>query len=48
MVVKTPTELDAAVGEAFGSQVPVFLDVLTEPEVEKLPPVYTWLNPMIT
>lgn len=42
--VKIPAELDEAMDEAFVSRAPVFLDVLTEPEVEHLPPVYTWLQ----
>jgi acetolactate synthase-1/2/3 large subunit len=42
--VKTPTELDAAVDKAFSSTAPVFLDVITQPEVDHLPPVYSWLE----
>ena len=40
--VKTPTELEAALDEAFRAEAPVFVDVHTEPEVDDLPPVYSW------
>jgi len=39
---KTPAELAEGLGAAFSSNDPVFLDVVTEPEVENLPPVYSW------
>ena len=42
--VKTPAELDAAMDHAFKSSTPVFLDVVTQPEVDRLPPVYSWLK----
>ena len=41
--VKTPTELDAAMDKAFSSTAPVFLDAITQPEVDLLLPVYIWL-----
>jgi len=40
--VKTPDELDHAFNEAIAYQGPVFIDVVTEPEVCELPPVYSW------
>lgn len=42
--VETPRELDQALEEAFTAKGPFFLDVVTEPEVSELPPVYTWLK----
>lgn len=42
--VNSPEELSQALVEAFSGQKPVFLDVVTEPEVQNLPPVYTWLE----
>ena len=33
---------DAGFKEAFASDVPVFLDIKSEPEAEHLPPVYSW------
>ncbi|MCP4720552.1 MAG: thiamine pyrophosphate-binding protein, partial [Desulfobacteraceae bacterium] len=43
--VKTPDELDQAFDDALACQGPVFIDVVTEPEVSKLPPVYSWHYP---
>ena len=43
--VKTPDELDQAFDDALACQGPVFIDVVTEPEVSKLPPVYSWHHP---
>ena len=40
--VQTPDELDRAFNEAIKHTGPVFIDVLTEPEVSELPPVYSW------
>ncbi|MCF6247724.1 MAG: thiamine pyrophosphate-binding protein [Desulfobacula sp.] len=40
--VQTPEQLDLAFNEAIGYQGPVFIDVVTEPEVSELPPVYSW------
>ncbi|NOX33739.1 MAG: thiamine pyrophosphate-binding protein [Deltaproteobacteria bacterium] len=40
--VKTPDELDHALNEALEHHGPVFIDVVTEPEVSELPPVYSW------
>ena len=37
-------ELESALQEAFSTNCPVFIDAFTEPEVEKLPPVYSWLK----
>jgi acetolactate synthase-1/2/3 large subunit len=42
--VITPIELAQAMEAAFSSGQPAFLDVATEPEVENLPPVYSWLK----
>ena len=42
MRVEKPSELVAALKAAFAAHGPVFLDVATEPEVDDLPPVYTW------
>jgi acetolactate synthase-1/2/3 large subunit len=42
--VNSPEELSQAMTAAFAEHQPVFLDVITEPEVENLPPVYTWLQ----
>lgn len=40
--VKTPEELSKGLDQAFLADGPLFLDVITEPEVESLPPVYSW------
>jgi len=40
--VKTPTELDDALNEAFKHDGPVFIDVVAESEVAELPPVFSW------
>ena len=40
--IETPDELSKGMAEVFASQGPVFLDLVTEPENECLPPVYTW------
>ncbi len=40
--VEQPGELERALDEAFASQGPVFLDVVTESELSELPPVYSW------
>lgn len=37
-------ELELALDRAFSTNGPVFIDAITEPEVEKLPPVYSWLK----
>lgn len=42
--VATPEELEAGLDEAFASDGPFFLDVITEPEVDQTPPVVTWLK----
>jgi acetolactate synthase-1/2/3 large subunit len=42
--VTTAEELVQAMESAFSGSQPVFIDVVTEPEVETLPPVYTWLT----
>ena len=42
--VETPAELEDALDEAFASDGPFFLDVLTESEVMEIPPVVTWLK----
>ena len=43
-VVKTAAELEDALDEALICEDPIFLDVQSEPEVEHLPPVYSWLQ----
>lgn len=40
--IQTPKVLGPALAAAFSGDQPVFLDVATEPEVEHLPPVYSW------
>jgi acetolactate synthase-1/2/3 large subunit len=42
--IKTPEELTQGLDAAFASDQPIFVDVITEPEVEFLPPVYNWLR----
>lgn len=42
--IETPDELEKSLDEAFSSQDPVFLDIVTEPELSELPPVYSWLK----
>ena len=42
--IENPKELDDGLDEAFASTGPVFLDVVTEPELSELPPVYSWLK----
>lgn len=37
-------DLEAGLDAAFAADGPVFLDVISEPEVENLPPVYSWLK----
>ena len=40
--IKTPKELAQGMAMAFAGREPIFLDLVTEPEVDSLPPVYTW------
>jgi acetolactate synthase-1/2/3 large subunit len=42
--IKTPEELVQGLKTAFSSDQPIFIDVITEPEVETLPPVFSWLK----
>lgn len=42
--VETPDELERALDEAFAHDGPAFLDVVTEPLVSDIPPVYSWLK----
>ena len=42
--VETPAELEEGLDEAFSTQAPVFLDVVTESLLTELPPVYSWLK----
>ena len=42
--IKTSAELEDGLDEAFAQNGPVFLDVVSETEVDQLPPVYTWLR----
>jgi acetolactate synthase-1/2/3 large subunit len=43
-VRKIPETIRRAFRAAFAADGPVFLDVISEPEVENLPPVYSWLK----
>jgi acetolactate synthase-1/2/3 large subunit len=40
----TPEELIQGLDAAFASDLPIFVDVATAPEVENLPPVFSWLK----
>jgi len=42
--VETPAQLQTALDAAFAEEGPAFLDIVIEPEVEELPPVYSWLK----
>jgi acetolactate synthase-1/2/3 large subunit len=42
--VETPAQLQTALDAAFAEKGPAFLDIVIEPEVEELPPVYSWLK----
>lgn len=42
--IDTVSELEKGLEEAFASDEPVFLDVVTESEMTELPPVYSWLK----
>jgi acetolactate synthase I/II/III large subunit len=42
--ITTPDQLIQGLNDAFAGDQPVFLDVATEPEVENIPPVYSWLK----
>jgi len=42
--IDTPEELEKGLDAAFTAKTPVFLDVVTEPELSELPPVYSWLK----
>lgn len=42
--VSTPEELERALDEAFAHDGPAFLDVVTEPLMSDIPPVYSWLK----
>lgn len=42
--VETPAQLEKALDEAFAHDGPSFLDVVTEPLVQEIPPVYSWLK----
>ncbi len=42
--IETPAELEEGLDEAFSTQAPVFLDVVTESLLTELPPVYSWLK----
>jgi acetolactate synthase-1/2/3 large subunit len=42
--VTTPDELEAGLDEAFACDGPFFLDIITEPEIDQVPPVYKWLK----
>ena len=42
--VETPAQLEKALDEAFAHDGPCFLDIVTEPLVNEIPPVYSWLK----
>ncbi|HEY0885709.1 MAG TPA: thiamine pyrophosphate-binding protein [Ramlibacter sp.] len=42
--VETPAQLERALDEAFAHDGPCFLDIVTEPLVKEIPPVYSWLK----
>jgi acetolactate synthase I/II/III large subunit len=42
--VETPQQLERAMDEAFAHDGPAFLDIVTEPLVNEIPPVYSWLK----
>lgn len=42
--VATPAQLERALDEAFAHDGPCFLDLVTEPLVNEIPPVYSWLE----
>jgi len=42
--IESARELDEALDDAFASTAPVFLDVVAEPELSELPPVYSWIR----
>jgi acetolactate synthase-1/2/3 large subunit len=42
--ITSPDMLDSALENAFSTDGPVFLDVVTESEVTALPPVYSWIH----
>ncbi len=42
--VEKPKELEEALDRAFSVRTPVFLDIVTEPEITELPPVHSWLK----
>lgn len=42
--IQTPEALMDGLDTAFDSDRPIFIDVITEPEVETLPPVFKWLK----
>ncbi len=42
--IETPAELEEGLDEAFSTEAPVFLDVVTESLLTEVPPVYSWLK----
>lgn len=42
--IESPEELERGLDAAFSAKGPVFLDVVAEPELSELPPVYSWLK----
>jgi len=42
--IENTRELEEALDDAFESAGPVFLDVVAEPELSELPPVYSWIK----
>jgi len=42
--VETPQQLESALAAAFSGEEPCFIDVVTRPIEERIPPVYSWLK----
>ena len=40
--VKSPEELDDAIDDAFKRKEPTFIDIVSEPEADNIPPVFSW------
>ena len=41
---ETPGQLERALESAFAETGPAFIDIVSEPEMQELPPVYSWLK----
>ena len=42
--VETPAQLEKALDLAFAGKAPAFIDIVSQAEMEELPPVYSWLK----